>query len=217
VRASIAAEVAGAVARMCQDVRRALGEALGALERGDLEAARAVMAGDAAIDRQEEAIERLCLRLLGGRHHGGAEEGEVRAVAAAYKVVTDLERVGDHAAAIARSTLRMQGERPIPPFIDIQRMASLASEMVDGSVAALLAADAAAAEEIALRDDAVDALYDQVFRELLTYMLDDRQAVRQATHLLFVANALERIADHATNICEWVIFAATGRRVELND
>jgi phosphate transport system protein len=174
------------------------------------------MAGDAAIDRQEEDIERLCLRLLGARPHAGGEP-DVRALAAAYKVVTDLERVGDHAAAIARSALRMQGETPLPVFIDIERMGALASEMLDGAVAALGAGDAAAARAVAEGDDGVDALYDQVFRALLTYMLDDRQAVRQATNLLFVASALERIADHATNVCEWAIFAATGQRVELND
>lgn len=217
MRESGSAEVAAAVGRMCASVRAALADALSALERGDLESARRVMAGDADVDRQEEEIEHLCLRLLGARRHVGAGEGEIRAIAAAYKVVTDLERVGDHAAAIARSTLRMHGERPIPPFIDIQRMGSLAGEMLDGAVAALTAGDVSAAREVAERDDGVDALYDQVFRELLTYMLDDRDSVRQATHLLFVASALERIGDHATNVSEWVIFAATGKRIELND
>lgn len=209
-------EVAAAVRRMCDDVRRALAAALDAMERGDLEAARAVMAGDAAIDRQEEDIEHLCLRLLGARTHGGGEP-EVRAVAAAYKVVTDIERIGDHAAAIARSVLRMEGNPPLPVFIDIQRLGALAGELLDGAVAALEAGDVRAAEQVAQADDGVDALYDEVFRALLTYMLDDRSAVRQATHLLFVASALERIADHATNVCEWTVFAATGRRVELND
>jgi phosphate transport system protein len=111
----------------------------------------------------------------------------------------------------------MQGERPIAPYVDIQRLAALADEMVEGAVAAFVAEDAGAARRLAERDDGVDGLYDQVFRELVTYMLDDRSAVRQATHLLFVASSLERIADHATNISEWAIFVETGKRVELND
>lgn len=217
MRSAVAAEVGTAVAGMCGSVRRALGDALAALESGDLDAAHVVVAGDQAIDRQEEEIERLCLRLLGTRRHAGADERDVRAIAAAFKVVTDLERVGDHAAAIARTTLRMQGQRPIAPFIDIQRLGALAGDMLDAAAAAFTAGDAASARSLAERDDGVDALYDQVFRELVTYMLDDRSSVRQATHLLFVANALERIADHATNICEWIIFAETGRRLELND
>lgn len=216
-RAAGAAEVTAAVGRMCAAVRQALTAALEALERGDLDAARAVMAGDAEIDRQEEEIEHLCLRLLAARERGGPPELDVRAIAAGFKVVTDLERVGDHAAAIARSALRMEGERPIPPFVDIQRLGALAGEMLDGAVAAFSTGDAAAAREVAARDDGVDALYDQIFRELVTYMLDDRTSVRQATHLLFVASALERVGDHATNVGEWVIFAVTGRRVELND
>ncbi len=217
MRGGAATEVGLAVARMCGAVREALRAALNALQAADPEAAAAVVAGDAEIDRLEEEIERLCLRLLGSRRHAGADEREVRAIAAAFKVVTDLERVGDHASAIARTTLRIQGEQLIPPFIDIQRLGALAGDMLDSAAAAFAAGDAARARTLAEQDDGVDALYDQVFRELVTYMLDDRTSVRQATHLLFVANALERIADHATNLCEWIIFAETGHRLELND
>ena len=209
--------VEAGVQRMADLVQDALERAMAALESGDLDGARQVAAGDLAIDRLEEEIERECLRLLGVHSHAGPAEREIRRIAAVYKLVTDLERMGDHAAAIARSTLRMHGERPISPFIDIQRLAALTGEMVAGAVAAFFSADAEAARLLAERDDGVDALYDQVFRELLTYMLDDRPSVRQATHLLFVANSLERIADHATNISEWAIFVDTGQRVELND
>ena len=216
-RPTTMADLSAAVQQMSARVRDAMHAALAALEGGDIEAARKVIAGDAAIDQMEEAVERHCLSLLSGRTHAGAAEREIRTIAAAFKVVTDLERVGDHASAVARTTLRLQGQRPIAPFIDIQRLAALAGEMIDGAVAAFAAGDAAAARSVAQRDDGVDALYDQVCRELLSYMLDDRTSVRQATHLLFVASALERIADHATNVSEWVIFVETGRRVELND
>jgi len=198
-------------------VREALRKAVAALRAGDLDGARAVVAGDLAIDRLEEDIERGCLRLLGRGGHAGPDERGVRRIAAVFKVVTDLERMGDHAAAIARSALRMRGERPLAPFVDIERLAALADEMVEGAVAAFAREDGTAARQLALRDDGVDALYDQVFRELVTYMLDDRTAVRQATHMLFVASSLERIADYATNVSEWAIFIETGKRVELND
>ncbi len=207
----------GAVGEMAGLVREALRRAVEVLGSGDMDGARAVMTGDREIDRMEEDIERGCLGLLGHGGHAGADERGVRRIAALFKVVTDIERMGDHAAAIARSTLRMQGERPIAPYVDIQRLAALADEMVEGAVAAFVAEDAGAARRLAERDDGVDGLYDQVFRELVTYMLDDRSAVRQATHLLFVASSLERIADHATNISEWAIFVETGKRVELND
>ncbi len=211
------ADVWQLVAEMGQLVTEAVGAALAALGAGDVQSAEMVVAADQAIDLLEERVERICLEVLGAQRHRGAAEGQVRRVAAAFKVVTDLERIGDHAAAVARTTIRMRGERPIPPFLDIERLAALAQALLGDALTALGSGDAAAARDVAARDDGVDALYDQVFRELLTYMLDDRSAVRAATHLLFVASALERIADHATNLCEWVIFMDTGRRVELND
>ncbi len=204
------------VRRLGEMVQQALRGAVAALEAGDVRAAADLVARDAAIDRLEEEVELACLELLRGSGHRGGNEREGRRVAAAFKVVTDLERTGDHAAAVARTTLRMQGERPIAPFVDIQRLASLADSMLAGALKALLESDGPLAREVAARDDGVDALYDQIFRELVTYMLDDRSAVRAATHLLFVASALERIADHATNLCEWVVFVESGRRVELN-
>ncbi len=205
------------VEQMGSRVTEALRNALTALAQGDVPAAEAVVAADAEIDRLEEKIEHTCLQQLGRERHRGADEREVRSIAAAFKVVTDLERIGDHAAALARTTMRMRGERPIRPFLDIERLAALTEALLDGAMRALMAGDAAAAREVAARDDGVDALYDQIFRELVTYMLDDRTAVRAATHLLFVASALERVGDHATNLCEWVLFMETGRRVELND
>lgn len=211
------ADLEGAVLRMAEAVRDLLRRAVRALAAGDEAAAREVVAGDLAIDRQEEEIELACLRLLGRGGHSGADERAIRRIAALFKVVTDLERMADHAAAIGRSTLRMRGERPIAPFVDIERLAALADGMVEGAVAAFSRGDGQAARQLAERDDGVDALYDQVIRELVTYMLDDRGSVRQATHLLFVASSLERIADHATNVCEWAVFVDSGKRVELND
>ncbi len=203
---------------MADTVRRAVHASLQALESGDQIQARGVLDGDAAIDAMEEEIERRCLRLLtADRRFASASQRQIRTVAAAFKLVTDLERIGDHAASIARTVLRIDRGALPKPFLDIPRMAVLAEAMLERAIASFVGNDPAAARRAAMEDDEIDGLYDQVFRELLTYMLDDRDAVRQATHLLFVASAIERIADHATNLAEWVIYAETGHRVDLND
>ncbi len=210
------------VQRMGESVERAVREAVAALEAADEARARAVVAGDALIDRAEQEIEQTCVRALTCRPAGpgnGAVQTEagVRLVAAVLKTATDLERAGDHAAGIAKSALRMGQEHRIRPTVDIPRMAALAAHTLSEATDAFARGDVAAARRAAQRDDAVDALYDQIFRELITYMLDDRSVVRQATHLLFVASHLERIGDYATNVAEWTVFVATGERVELND
>ena len=212
-----AEELSRAVDEMAAKVRHQLNRAVECIGAGDVAAAEAVIAGDLEIDRMEEDIERACLQLLGRDRHAGADERGVRRIAAIFKVVTDLERMGDHAAAVARTARRMRGERPLAPFVDIQRLAALADDMIVGAMAAFAAEDGEAARVLAGQDDGVDGLYDQVFRELVAYMLDDRTSVRQATHLLFVASGLERIADHATNISEWALYIESGKRVELND
>ena len=216
---------------MGEQVERAIREAVAALESGDEVRARAVVAGDAHIDRAEQDIETHCVRVLAGKGGGPALPGSVlgsrtdqarseqavRLAAAVLKTATDLERAADHAAGIAKSALRMGAGERIRPVVDISRMAELAARTLADATSAFAAGDMEAARQAAQRDDAVDALYDQVFRELITYMLDDRTAVRQATHLLFVASHLERIGDYATNVAEWTVFVGTGQRVELND
>ena len=216
-----AVDLRAAVHRMGLSVENAVREAVAALETGDGDRARAIVAADALIDRTEQEIELACVRALTGRPSGPASgqahaEAGVRLVAAVLKTATDLERAADHAAGIAKSALRMGGGPRIRPVADIPRMAELAARTLSDATAAFAAQDVQAARRAAQRDDAVDALYDQIFRELITYMLDDRTAVRQATHLLFVASHIERIGDYATNVAEWTVFVATGERVELN-
>jgi phosphate transport system protein len=123
--------------------------------------------------------------------------------------------MGDHAAGIARISLIIGKEPPLKPLIDIPRMADIAQEMLKGSLDAFVARDIASAQSIVSRDDEVDQLYDQVYRELLTFMMADPSTIDRATHLLWVAHNLERIADRVTNICERVLFLVTGKMVEL--
>jgi phosphate transport system protein len=209
-----AGDLAEMVRSMAEKVQLAVDRAVQALKERRPDLARQVVEGDRDIDAGEQEIERRCLALLGARH---APAREVRQVSAALKMSTDLERMGDHAADIAKLALRIGDEPLIKPLIDIPRMAHLAREMTGLALRAYCEGDTASAHATATLDDDVDNLYGQVFRELLTYMMEDPTSIRQATHLLFVASHLERIADHATNLAEWAIYMVTGERKELND
>ena len=128
-----------------------------------------------------------------------------------------MERIADYAEGIAKLAIRLQDEVYIEPLIDIPKMAELAVGMVNDSLSAYVDLDVKKAEEICLRDDEVDAMYGQLYDEISSYMKDNPKNVKQSTHLLFASKYLERIADHATNICEWIIYVATGELKELND
>jgi phosphate transport system protein len=131
-------------------------------------------------------------------------------------VATDLERMGDHAEGIARIAL-MHGDQPLlKPLIDVPRMAELARGMLRESLDAFVRRDAETAVIVAARDDAVDALYDRVYRDLLAFMIEDPGTIQRATWLLWTAHNLERIADRATNICERVVYLVTGQIEEIN-
>ena len=132
------------------------------------------------------------------------------------KIITDLERMGDHAVNIAKVTLKIGNEPLIKPLIDIPRMAKLSENMVYKSLDAFMKADIHLAEEVAHDDEAVDEIYDEIYKELIEMMIEDPSITKQATHLLFIGRYLERIADHATNIGERVIYMVTGERVEIN-
>jgi phosphate transport system protein len=207
-------EVQAMVAGMGERCRQALADAVRALRERLPDLARSVVEGDRDINAMEQEMEARCLRLLGERR---LTPPELREISAGLKMATDLERVGDHAVDIAKASLRMGTSPLIKPLIDIPRMAHLAATMLERAVEAYLRRDAEAAEAAARLDDDLDGLYGQIFRELLTYMIEDPASIRQGTHLLFVASHLERIADHATNLAESVVYLVTGRRPELND
>jgi phosphate transport system protein len=207
-------DIQAMVVQMGERCGAALTEAVRALRERLPETAQAVVDGDHEVNTMEQEIEARCLRLLGERR---LTPPELREINAALKMATDLERVGDHAVDIAKASLRIGVEPLIKPLIDIPRMAHLAATMLERCFAAYGSHDAAAAEAAARLDDDLDGLYGQVFRELLTYMIEDPGTIRQGTHLLFVASHLERIADHATNLAESVVYLVTGRRPELND
>jgi len=142
--------------------------------------------------------------------------GDLRSIVASTHIAVELERMADHATGIAKITLRMLDQPLLKPLIDVPIMANVVKEMTRGALDAFLKADVALARQVAARDDEVDELYQQIFRELLTYMLEDPKNISRATFLLWVAHNLERIGDRATNLCERTIFVATGQLRELN-
>ena len=141
---------------------------------------------------------------------------DLRIIAAVLNIITDLERMGDHAEGIAKIAIMIGDEPPLKPLVDVPRMEELSRSMLRRSMDAFVARDAEAAKAIGAEDDVIDNLYEQIYRELLTFMMADPGTINRATHLLWVAHNLERIADRVTNICERVIFLVTGRMDEIN-
>lgn len=198
------------ILKMGTQVESAIGQAIMSLTKQDLEMAKLVMAGDDDIDQLESEIEDKCMLLI-ARQQPLARD--LRIIGTGLKITTDLERVGDHAFDIAKITLSIGKQPLIKPLVDIPRMSELAQKMLKDSLNAYINLDITLAEQVCADDDAVDELYHQTFRELLTYMMEDPTNIKQATQLLFVARYLERVADHATNIGEWVIYLVTGQRM----
>ena len=203
----------GAVVAMSSMVDKAISRSTESLNRQDVGMAEGVIAADRAINNQRWAIEENALRIIATQ---APMAGDLRNIAAAIHIVTDLERMADHAAGIAKIVIETASEPLLKPLVDIPRMAEVARTMLNDSITAYIEGDSDAARRIALQDDEVDALYDQIYRELLTYMLADPLTINRATHLLWVAHNLERIADRVTNICERVVFAETGELTEIN-
>ena len=194
-------------------VEKAVTRSVDALRARDTNAARALRAEDVLINRKRFEIEEAALLQIATQQPMASD---LRRLAAILHIVTDLERMGDYAAGIAQICVEIGDEPHIKPLIDIPRMAEKAVSMLRRSLDAFVERDVAAAEAIAAEDDEVDALYQQVYRELLSIMLANPRTIDQATHLLWVAHNLERVADRVQNICERVIFVVTGRMPELS-
>jgi phosphate transport system protein len=182
-----------------------------ALRRLDRDLANEVFADDKAIDRMELDIDERCLKLLALQQPMARD---LRLITAALKICNDLERVGDHGVNIAGSVMRLADKPLLKPLIDIPRMAELASDMLHESLDAFVRRDAEKARRICIRDDAVDRLNDQIFRELLSYMVEDPKTITRAMELILVARNLERVADLATNVAEEVVFIAEARVIK---
>lgn len=194
-------------------VERALGRSMDALQNRDVELARVVIVEDMEINRKRYETEEKCIELLATQQPIARD---LRTIVAVLAVIVDLERMGDHAEGIAKIAIMLADEPPLKPYIDIPRMAETAVRMLRDSLEAFKLRDVEMARKTCDDDDEVDALYDQVYRELLVYMLNDPKTIERATHILWVAHNLERIADRVTNICERVVYMVQGTIEEMN-
>ncbi len=194
-------------------VEEAIEKSIRSLIEHDVTLAEEVINNDDVIDDFTVEIDDKCVRIIATQQPLARD---LRIIVAGLKLATDLERIADHAVDISNTVKRIANEQYIKPLIDIPRMAEMVKEMVKESLDAYVTADSARALEITNMDDGIDNIYKQMFRELLTYMMEDPKNIPQATQFLFVGRYLERIADHATNICEWVIYIDKGIHEDLN-
>ena len=211
------ADLQTSLSEMGQHVESATRRALNALETQDADLARQVIDDDDEIDRLQDELENKCVMLLATQQPMASD---LRSVMSAVHIGVELERMGDYAEGIAKICIRIGDQPLLKPLIDIPRMADLALKMLEESLQAYAERDEWLARKICSDDDAIDDLYNQIYRELLTYMLSDPGTIERATYLLWVAHNLERIADRATNIAERVLWLISGHTVgtrELNN
>jgi len=194
-------------------VETAIERGIEALKTRNVNLAHQIIEDDLKINRKRYDTEDKCLELIATQQPLASD---LRTIASVLHITVDLERMGDHAEGIAKIALMLADEPPLKPYIDIPRMAQVGIDMLMGSMEAFKDRDPERARAICNQDDEVDALYDQVYRELLTFMINDPRTIQRATYLIWVAHNLERIADRVTNICERVVYLVEGRIEELN-
>jgi phosphate transport system protein len=199
------------ILRMGSFVREQVTTAVRSLKSRDIGLAHQVLSIEQQINDMRYKVELASMRSIATQQPTAKD---LRTIIASMHIASELERIADHAAGIASITIRIGDEPLVKPLIDIPRMQEIACEMLHDALDAYVKKDAEAAKLVAQRDWEVDELYDQILRELLTYMMQDARVVTQSTYLLWIAHDLERIADRITNICERVIFIATA---ELGD
>jgi len=206
-------EIQDDVLAMGSMVEKATSRSIEALKERDVEKAREIIADDLKINRKRFNIEEKCVQLIATQQPMASD---LRTIIGVLNIITEIERIGDHAEGIARIVVMIGDEPLLKPLIDIPRMAEKVNDMLHRSLDALINRDADAAKQIVSEDDEVDNLYDQVFRELLTFMAEDPKTITRATRLIWVAHNLERSADRVTNICERVVYMVTGKMEEMN-
>jgi len=196
---------------MVADAQRSAVQALAKRDEG---IARDVIAQDQTVNQLQHEIDEECVFLIASQQPVARD---LRMIMSVSSIASELERMADHAKGIAKLALRLIDQPMLKPLIDIPRMAEIGRELLSGQLRAFLSGDTEAACHLAHRDDEVDQLNDQVFRELLLIMMNDPRTITRATYLLWVAHNLERFSDRATNIGERVVFVTAGDIVELND
>ena len=206
-------ELENEVTEMGEMVIVAITRSVEALKTLNVNEAKRIIADDMLINKKRWDIEEKCINLIATQQPVASDLREILAILC---IVTDLERMGDYAEGIGKIVVMHGSEPLIKPLVDIPRMAEKAVSMLKKSLDAFLKRDAQAAMAINSEDDEVDLLYEQVYRVLLNYMIEDPRTITRATYLIWVAHNLERFADHITNICERIVFLVTGTMSEVN-
>ncbi|MFP4382914.1 MAG: phosphate signaling complex protein PhoU [Spirochaetia bacterium] len=201
------------IVRMGTLVEEALRKALISLSIRDTELAQQVIDGDKKIDELQQEIEERCTQLIALEQPVATD---LREILTSTKIVTDLERIGDHARHLAKSVEAISDEKLLQTLPDIQKMTQLGINMVHDCITAFVEHDAEKAIEVAARDDEIDSIHKHLFDEVLGIMKDNPDKIAQGASLMFLNRFLERLGDHVTNMCEWVVFAKKGEHVELN-
>ena len=191
-------------------VDKAALRAVSALKDRDLEESQRVIREDDYIDQKRYEIEERCIDLIATQQPMARD---LRHIVSLLHITVELERIGDYAEGISKISLLLGADQPLNPRIDIPQMADKATQMLRKSIDSLITKDVIMANQVLLDDDVVDALYDQVYRELLLFMVENPKTIKRETYLLWVSHDLERIADRATNIAERVIYLITGKIV----
>jgi phosphate transport system protein len=205
-------EVEEDVLTMGNMVVNAIDRSMEALKKRDLNLAHQIIADDAQINKRRFSIEEKCVVLIATQQ---PIESDLRIVVAVLNILTELERIGDYAEGIAKIVIMIGDEPPLKPLIDIPRMGEITRDMIKESLQSFARRDVELAMRVVSLDNIVDSLYDQVFRELLTFMMVDPKTTNRATRLIWIAHNLERAADRATNICERVVYTVTGKMEEI--
>jgi phosphate transport system protein len=195
------------VAEMGGTAESQLASAMEAIVKRDADLAAMVIESDARVDELEREVESLAVRLLALRQPMARD---LRQIIAALKISTDLERIGDYATNVAKRSIALDQVPPVRPVYALPRMGRLAGAMIKDVLDAYVERDAAKAMAVWLRDEELDEMYTSLFRELLTYMIEDPRNITAGTHLLFMAKNLERIGDHTTNVAETLYFLVNG-------
>jgi phosphate transport system protein len=193
-------------------VEQALGRSIEALKKRDLSLGHQIIADDTRINEKRFEIEKKSIELIATHR---PVVSDLNAIVAVLNIINELERIGDYAAGIAKIVVMIGNEPPLKPLIDIPRMADITMEMIHNSLKSFIENDSKEAIQVIGMDEVVDSIYDQIFRELLTFMMTDPKTINRATRLIWVAHNIERAADRATNICERVVYTITGKMDEM--
>jgi phosphate transport system protein len=195
-------------------VEQAIIESVAALKKRDIKASEQILANDRVINRKRFDIENELMVLIATQQ---PMAHDLRLLASIMEINSELERMGDYAKGIANINIRMGDAPLLKPLIDVPRMAEKGADMLHRALTAFINEDIETARKIPVEDDEVDALYNQVYRELMTFVIADPKTIERANWLLWTAHNLERFADRVTNICERTVFIVTGELTEIND